>query len=235
LAEIAAEVLGTAATWVASTGSRAAGWERGADSALASGPAARGRPVFFWGARCAAWPVVKAPPPPKRLAQKAQADVLIYPHRLHYALPGWDGRRGGEARDAQDELHSAAQARAWADGEHFDADYGCAFDGVGRPARPRNSAARPRRRVPCIMPHVDYGGSTGRRLIGCFLQQGGGGGGVPPGSKCVWGVAHGTGSLWPPVFGRAQEPPLSSRCWSLLIGTGIIAVVRFGRAQSCRS
>jgi hypothetical protein len=23
------------------------------------------------------------------------------------------------------------------------------------------------------MPHVDYGGSTGMRLIGCFLQQGG--------------------------------------------------------------
>jgi hypothetical protein len=40
LAEIAAAVLGTAATWVASTGSssRAAGsWERGADSALGRG------------------------------------------------------------------------------------------------------------------------------------------------------------------------------------------------------
>jgi hypothetical protein len=36
-------------------------------------------------------------------------------------------------RDAQDELHSAAQARAWADGD-FDADHGFAFDGVGRPA-----------------------------------------------------------------------------------------------------
>jgi hypothetical protein len=41
-------------------------------------------------------------------AQKAQADVLL--HRLHYALPGWDA--AAERRDAQDELHSAAQARA---------------------------------------------------------------------------------------------------------------------------
>jgi hypothetical protein len=38
-----------------------------------------------------------------------------------------------ERRDAQDEFHSAAQARAWADGD-FDADHGFAFDGVGRPA-----------------------------------------------------------------------------------------------------
>jgi hypothetical protein len=38
-----------------------------------------------------------------------------------------------ERRDAQDELHSATQARAWADGD-FDADHGLAFDGVGRPA-----------------------------------------------------------------------------------------------------
>jgi hypothetical protein len=63
-------------------------------------------------------------------AQKAQADVLL--HRLHYALPGWDA--AFERRDAQDEFHSAAQARAWADGD-FDADHGLAFDGVGRPAR----------------------------------------------------------------------------------------------------
>ena len=41
-------------------------------------------------------------------AQKAQADVLL--HRLHYALPGWDA--AAERRDAQDEFHSAAQARA---------------------------------------------------------------------------------------------------------------------------
>jgi hypothetical protein len=61
-------------------------------------------------------------------AQKAQADVLL--HRLlHYALPGWDAAT--ERRDAQDELHSAAQARAWADGD-FDADHGFASDGVGR-------------------------------------------------------------------------------------------------------
>jgi hypothetical protein len=62
-------------------------------------------------------------------AQKAQADVLL--HRLHYALPGWDA--AAQRRDAQDELPSAAQARAWADGD-FDADPGFAFDGVGRPA-----------------------------------------------------------------------------------------------------
>jgi hypothetical protein len=42
-------------------------------------------------------------------AQKAQADVLL--HCLHYALPGWDA--AAERRDAQDEFHSAAQARAW--------------------------------------------------------------------------------------------------------------------------
>jgi hypothetical protein len=58
-------------------------------------------------------------------AQKAQADVLL--HRLHYALPGWDA--AAERRDAQDELHSTAQARAWADGD-FDADHGFAFDGA---------------------------------------------------------------------------------------------------------
>ena len=62
-------------------------------------------------------------------AQKAQADVLL--HRLHYALPGWDA--AAERRDAQGEFRSAAQARAWADGD-FDADHGFAFDGVGRPA-----------------------------------------------------------------------------------------------------
>jgi hypothetical protein len=62
-------------------------------------------------------------------AQKAQADVLL--HRLHYALPVWDA--AAERLGAQDEFHSAAQARAWADGD-FDADRGFAFDGVGRPA-----------------------------------------------------------------------------------------------------
>jgi hypothetical protein len=49
--------------------------------------------------------------------EKAQADVLL--HRLYYALPGWDA--AAERRDAQDEFHSAAQARAWADGD-FGAD-----------------------------------------------------------------------------------------------------------------
>jgi hypothetical protein len=61
-------------------------------------------------------------------AQKAQADVLL--HRLHYALPGWDA--AAERRDAQGEFHSsAAQARAWADGD-FDADNGFAFDGAAQ-------------------------------------------------------------------------------------------------------
>jgi hypothetical protein len=46
-------------------------------------------------------------------------------------VPGWDA--AAERRDAQGEFHSAAQARAWADGD-FDADHGLAFDGVGRPA-----------------------------------------------------------------------------------------------------
>jgi hypothetical protein len=62
-------------------------------------------------------------------AQKAQADVLL--HRLHYTLPG--GGAAAERRDAQDEFHSAAQSRAWADGS-FDADrgFGLGLDGVGR-------------------------------------------------------------------------------------------------------
>jgi hypothetical protein len=54
-------------------------------------------------------------------AQKAQAGVLadVLLHRLHHALPG----RGAaaERHDAQGEFHSAAQARARADGD-FDAD-----------------------------------------------------------------------------------------------------------------
>jgi hypothetical protein len=54
-------------------------------------------------------------------AQKAQAYVLL--HRLHYALPGWDA--AAERSGAQDELHSAAQARTWAGGD-FDADHGFA-------------------------------------------------------------------------------------------------------------
>jgi hypothetical protein len=43
------------------------------------------------------------------------------------------GRRDGEARSAQDELHSAAQARAWADGGFY-ADHGFGLDGVGHSA-----------------------------------------------------------------------------------------------------
>jgi hypothetical protein len=45
----------------------------------------------------------------------------------HYALPGWGA--AAERRDAQDALHSAAQARAWADGS-FDVDHGFGLDGV---------------------------------------------------------------------------------------------------------
>jgi hypothetical protein len=52
-------------------------------------------------------------------------------HRLHCALLGWDA--AAERRDAQDKLHSAAQGRAWADGD-FDADHGLGLDGVGRSA-----------------------------------------------------------------------------------------------------
>jgi hypothetical protein len=49
-----------------------------------------------------------------------------------HQLPGWDA--AAERRDAQDEFHSAAQARAWADGDvDVDRDFG--LDGVGRPAR----------------------------------------------------------------------------------------------------
>jgi hypothetical protein len=45
-----------------------------------------------------------------------------------------DKEKNTERRDAQDEFHSAAQARAWTE-DDFDAEHGLAFDGVGRPAR----------------------------------------------------------------------------------------------------
>jgi hypothetical protein len=64
-----------------------------------------------------------------RLRGGERGGVLL--HRLHYALPGWDA--AAERRDAQDEFHSAAQARAWADSD-FDADHGFGPDGVGRSA-----------------------------------------------------------------------------------------------------
>jgi hypothetical protein len=58
LAEIAAGVLGAVATWVASTGSRAAGRE--AQTPRLAGAFERQARVF--GARCAAWPAVESPP-----------------------------------------------------------------------------------------------------------------------------------------------------------------------------
>jgi hypothetical protein len=57
--------------------------------------------------------------------------VVPWQRQLHYVLPGWDA--AAERREAQGEFHSAAQARAWADGD-FDADHGFAFDRVGRSA-----------------------------------------------------------------------------------------------------
>jgi hypothetical protein len=38
---------------------------------------------------------------------------------------------GSALQQTTKQFHSAAQARAWADGD-FDADHGFAFDGVGR-------------------------------------------------------------------------------------------------------
>jgi hypothetical protein len=52
-----------------------------------------------------------------------------------YRGPEWDSEwdAAAERRDAQGEFHSAAQARAWADGA-FGADHGFGLDGVGRSA-----------------------------------------------------------------------------------------------------
>jgi hypothetical protein len=75
-------------------------------------------------------------------AQKAQADVLL--RRLHYALPGWDA--AAESRDAQDELDSAAQARAWAGGD-FDADRDFGLNGVGAIGAGRGPTEVGRRRL----------------------------------------------------------------------------------------
>jgi hypothetical protein len=54
---------------------------------------------------------------------------------LHYALlPGWDAAvERGAMHKTSSTVHSAAQARAWADGD-FDADHGFGLDGVGRSA-----------------------------------------------------------------------------------------------------
>jgi hypothetical protein len=82
-----------------------------------------------------------------------------------HALPGWLGpgslRRRGAMRKAscEGEFHSAAQARAWADGD-FDVDHGLGLDGVGRSAhcplepgsRARGQRARWGRRLACPRP-----------------------------------------------------------------------------------
>jgi hypothetical protein len=57
LAEVAAGVLGTAATWVASTGSRAAGREAQTPRLVG---ACEKQARVLGGGRCAAWPVAKA-------------------------------------------------------------------------------------------------------------------------------------------------------------------------------
>jgi hypothetical protein len=75
-------------------------------------------------------------------AQKAQADMPL--HRLHYALQGQGRGAATERRDAQGDFHSAAQARAWADGD-FDADLGFAFGGVAGPPGALEPGARPHR------------------------------------------------------------------------------------------
>jgi hypothetical protein len=65
----------------------------------------------------------------------APAGVLGTDWRLGLGdLPvAWSALELESRRDAQDELHSASQARAWAVGD-FDADHGLGLDGVGRSA-----------------------------------------------------------------------------------------------------
>jgi hypothetical protein len=58
-----------------------------ADSALGR------RPVFFWGARCAAWPVVKALPPKKPLSGWERGADSALGQGLREAGPWfWGGR-----------------------------------------------------------------------------------------------------------------------------------------------
>jgi hypothetical protein len=79
LAEISAGVLGTAATWVASAGSRAAGGEAQTPHLVRRGLREAG-PWFFWGARCAASPlIVKAP-------SKTHTHIHTHTHTKHFSL-----------------------------------------------------------------------------------------------------------------------------------------------------
>jgi hypothetical protein len=78
LAEIAAGVLGTAATWVG--GSRRQAVERlGQRRRLRAWPGpARGRPAVWGGGALRCWPVVKAPPPQKKKTSTKKIYIYIY-------------------------------------------------------------------------------------------------------------------------------------------------------------
>jgi hypothetical protein len=65
---------------------------------------------------------------------------LVLLHRLHYALPGWDA--AAERRDAQDEFHSAAQARAWGRTATLMRTTATALGSTGWAARPIAPAGR---------------------------------------------------------------------------------------------
>jgi hypothetical protein len=101
LAQIAAGVLGTAATWVASTGSRSAGGE--AQTPRLAGACERQVRVFFGGARCAASPLAFERPLQKkkigRELRKAGADrgtVDGHGWGRHYVLQHRRGAAGSQ-------------------------------------------------------------------------------------------------------------------------------------------
>jgi hypothetical protein len=69
-------------------------------------------------------PATRSPPGQRPLVSPASPSTAARaPPRPLFAR---QRKKSEERRDAQDELHSAAQARAWADGD-FDADRGFAF------------------------------------------------------------------------------------------------------------
>jgi hypothetical protein len=94
--QAAGAVPGTAATWVAPTGTPAAR-ALGVAVAPAVGawtPRARGArsprgpvPWVFWGAHCAAWPIVKAPPPQKKRTFLFHTSVPVFGWRHAMLLP----------------------------------------------------------------------------------------------------------------------------------------------------